>query len=81
MSVEQFGQYYFDPADIVAINTKPLRPHSRDQESDYYFVYLRHLNRSLMLVGDAARKCFAAFINKSKNARKRKGISKKETKK
>ena len=84
MSVTQFGSHYFDPADVVAIDTKPLVARRRDQEGNIYFVYLKRLDKPLLLIGDAAEECLEAFAgpqDAKEDAKEKKGTSKKEDKK
>ena len=59
MSIMQFGNFYCDPINIIAIDTKPSLP--IPCKDDCYFVYLKE-NHFITLEGEAARKCFKAFM-------------------
>ena len=61
MGVKKFGDYYFDPKDVVAMNIKPEG--YGDEKVDFCFVLIRGI-QPIALIGDAARKCFISFMSR-----------------
>ena len=51
--IKQYGHYYFDISDVIAIETRP---------KDIYRIYLKGAIL-LILTDDAARKCFVDFLD------------------
>ena len=62
MAIMQFGNFYFDPKDIIAIDTVPF---STIGEMKYH-LYLKTLSIPLCVEGEAAGKCLAAFIDENR---------------
>ena len=60
MGVEKFGDFYFDPNHIVAVN---MKPEGYDEKADICLVFIRGI-RPIPLIGDAARKCFVRFMRR-----------------
>lgn len=88
MSIVLFGSFYFDPTDVVVIDTDPLTAYrGREQKTSHYFVYLKNFSKPILLKGEAADNCLAAFLGDTtvageiageiKSARKQKETSKK----
>ena len=61
MSKEKFGDFYFDPGHVVAMEIKPEG--YGDEKVDSCWVFIRGV-RPIELIGDAARKCFIAFMRR-----------------
>ena len=79
MKVTQFGNFYFDPAKVIAINTEPLRAHrGGERGTSRYFVYIKDISNPILLTGEAAEECLATFSGKAKEEQKEN--SKKEDK-
>lgn len=55
--INQFGSFYFDPKDIVAIDTNP----ELVAEKYYYHIYLRNVVAPIILKGEAAMDAMTAF--------------------
>lgn len=74
MGIQQFGNFYFDPKDIVAIDTSGEFDYLNESEdpddhSDYYDVYLKNKPNLIHLEGRTARKALIAFLHENnKNA-------------
>lgn len=62
MSIVQFENFYFDPKDIIAIDTNPRG--FDDKIVEQYMIHIKDVG-PILLKGEAARKCFAEFFGES----------------
>lgn len=62
MGVRQFGSFYLDPEDVIAIETNPEG--FVNEKEDRYLIHIRGVTGAVLLTGEAARKCFTAFFSR-----------------
>lgn len=69
MKVTQFGSFYFDPKDVVAIETEPLAPAGGKQgKPDYCHVYIKNIAKPVLFTGEAAKEICLSFIEEKETS-------------
>lgn len=66
MKAKQFGSFYFDPKDVIAIETAPLVPAgSKQGKIDYCHVYIKDISKPVLFTGKAAGEICFSFMGET----------------